>query len=305
MGNGNTSEPALATTDVLAAVAAANSRSKAQTVAVQYPQQAEGLAKGRSCAEQRVCIVSLEDCLQPKTEQKRVLEAGWQGPPHFRDGGPWSAESSSDLLRRDFDATLARYELNHDRGGALGAGGTAVDKASRQVGSTEKSPGSLQMLRACTSCRVSAIPVEELTHQPEFLMNYSTSGDDNNSQGEQPSYSRDLRWQEAAQTQHGFAGRSVSLCGGAAAGDRAVVADPPLFCTPYLVDSNHTVDCPGLGFRSSPNVDDLDEEDRGVPWGSVIEGTAVGDDWVKVGDLYLPMKLRDETVLHTYTSGVL
>jgi len=73
----------------------------------------------------------------------------------------------------------------------------------------------------------------------------------------------------------------------------------------YLVD-NSTLEAPtvGLGYRCPQNLTDHDGKNNAA-WGSTICGIAVGEEWVKVGDSYLPVKLRRVVVLKRVHQQVL
>mmetsp|Transcript_114237 Transcript_114237/g.197533 ORF Transcript_114237/g.197533 Transcript_114237/m.197533 type:complete len:675 (-) Transcript_114237:145-2169(-) len=58
---------------------------------------------------------------------------------------------------------------------------------------------------------------------------------------------------------------------------------------------------PGLGFRMSPNLNDMDKENVLVPWGSLVCGVSHDENWLKVGDRYLPKFLKGIRVLNEYT----
>lgn len=55
---------------------------------------------------------------------------------------------------------------------------------------------------------------------------------------------------------------------------------------------------PGLTFRRSPTLDPQSKCHRFViPYGSVIAGELVNEDWLKVADFYLPFKVKNCTVI--------
>jgi len=73
----------------------------------------------------------------------------------------------------------------------------------------------------------------------------------------------------------------------------------------HLVD-NHILKAPspGLGYRNSPTLSDMDAEKAMVPWGSLVCGTSVSnDEWLKVGEQFLPKKLDGVLVLRPYVQG--
>merc|ERR1719387_361606 len=45
---------------------------------------------------------------------------------------------------------------------------------------------------------------------------------------------------------------------------------------------------PGVHFYKSQSLDAQDHQRPVVPWGSLVHGVALNDDWVKVGNRYLP-----------------
>ena len=52
----------------------------------------------------------------------------------------------------------------------------------------------------------------------------------------------------------------------------------------------------GVGYRRSMDLGDKDGNDI-ADWGSVVRGVREGDDWLKVGDRYLPMEIGGKLVL--------
>eukprot|EP00929_Paragymnodinium_shiwhaense_P048489 TRINITY_DN2450_c0_g1_i1.p1 TRINITY_DN2450_c0_g1~~TRINITY_DN2450_c0_g1_i1.p1 ORF type:complete len:436 (-),score=25.20 TRINITY_DN2450_c0_g1_i1:499-1683(-) len=66
----------------------------------------------------------------------------------------------------------------------------------------------------------------------------------------------------------------------------------------YLVDNSQL--CSGsfaLAFRLSKNLEDKDAVGTGAVWGSTVLGVTDGDNWLEVGDRYLPMSLQGVSVL--------
>jgi len=58
---------------------------------------------------------------------------------------------------------------------------------------------------------------------------------------------------------------------------------------------------PGLPYRKSPDLHDLDSHRAFVPWGSMVYGVIVCDgDWLKVQDRFLPRKIDGVAVLRPY-----
>lgn len=57
---------------------------------------------------------------------------------------------------------------------------------------------------------------------------------------------------------------------------------------------------PGLGFRNTPNLEDMDKEKVLVPWGSLVSGVTLDENWLKVGDRFLPKFLKKIPVLRPY-----
>jgi hypothetical protein len=53
----------------------------------------------------------------------------------------------------------------------------------------------------------------------------------------------------------------------------------------------------GLGLRKSMSPADMDKERSLVPWGSLVSGVSIDDQWVKVGDHFLPKNLDGIPVL--------
>jgi len=71
----------------------------------------------------------------------------------------------------------------------------------------------------------------------------------------------------------------------------------------FLVD-NRTLQARtvGLGYRISPMMSHLDTKNSAghknlAPWGSMVRGIPCGQDWIKVGERFLPRMLRDVEVL--------
>merc|ERR1711971_192316 len=59
-----------------------------------------------------------------------------------------------------------------------------------------------------------------------------------------------------------------------------------------------TFDSPGLKYRRTPCNKDIDNTVHMVPWGAYVQGVPVNEDWIKIGDRYMPIKLNGVTVLH-------
>lgn len=71
-----------------------------------------------------------------------------------------------------------------------------------------------------------------------------------------------------------------------------------------MVDNKHLqADTLGLGYRRSKRLEDHDVLDGAVPWGTCIRGLDLGDEWLQVGDLYLPMIVRGIQVLQVQAAG--
>mmetsp|Transcript_29963 Transcript_29963/g.90197 ORF Transcript_29963/g.90197 Transcript_29963/m.90197 type:complete len:209 (-) Transcript_29963:102-728(-) len=65
----------------------------------------------------------------------------------------------------------------------------------------------------------------------------------------------------------------------------------------YLVDNSQLkASTNGVGFRFSKRIMDRDLNNV-AHWNSVIQGVEAGDDWVQVGDCFLPQKLNGVQVL--------
>merc|ERR1712232_590073 len=65
----------------------------------------------------------------------------------------------------------------------------------------------------------------------------------------------------------------------------------------YVVDNSQLkASSPGLLFRNSKEMSDVCPI-QGAFWGSTVKGLDEGDGWIKVGQLYLPMKTRGCQVL--------
>lgn len=65
----------------------------------------------------------------------------------------------------------------------------------------------------------------------------------------------------------------------------------------YLVDNSRlNAKSAGLGYRRSPNLDDKDGRSF-AKWGTVVHGTPVGSEWVKVEGRYLPSVVNGIPVL--------
>lgn len=54
---------------------------------------------------------------------------------------------------------------------------------------------------------------------------------------------------------------------------------------------------PGLGYRFMPQIQAKSPENAHAPWGSTVQGVSVNEDWVQVGEQYLPTKLNGHQVL--------
>jgi len=64
----------------------------------------------------------------------------------------------------------------------------------------------------------------------------------------------------------------------------------------YLVDNSClAADSDGLAFRLSMNIED--RADKVATWGTIVYGTLAHKDWLKVGDAFLPLSLRNVPVL--------
>lgn len=64
----------------------------------------------------------------------------------------------------------------------------------------------------------------------------------------------------------------------------------------YLVDnSSLAFDCDGLAYRMSMNLDD--KATQVAMWGTVVYGTLVSKDWLRVGEGFLPLSLQGAPVL--------
>jgi hypothetical protein len=65
----------------------------------------------------------------------------------------------------------------------------------------------------------------------------------------------------------------------------------------YLIDnSGLNAKSAGLGYRRTPNMDDKDGRSF-AKWGSIVYGTPVGSDWVKVEGRYLPRHVGGVSVV--------
>lgn len=66
----------------------------------------------------------------------------------------------------------------------------------------------------------------------------------------------------------------------------------------YLIDNSKLqARTRSLGFRKSKRLEDLDDDDHGARWHSLVEGIDHGDGWLQVGELYLPFELNGVTVV--------
>jgi len=85
--------------------------------------------------------------------------------------------------------------------------------------------------------------------------------------------------------------------GASAAGEEApedVAEDPE----EYAVDNSELQHRgPGVLYRRSKSQSDTIGKDQFAAWGSTVKGVSAGEDWVKVGERYLPTKVRGTTVL--------
>lgn len=65
----------------------------------------------------------------------------------------------------------------------------------------------------------------------------------------------------------------------------------------YYVDNGELqTSAKGLRFRLTPNEDDVSPQDS-VPFGTQVQGIPVGENWIRVGQKFLPMRLKGSTVL--------
>lgn len=53
---------------------------------------------------------------------------------------------------------------------------------------------------------------------------------------------------------------------------------------------------PGLGYRRSMRLEDT-EEAQYAPWGSTVAGVNLGNGWLQMGELYLPMSVNGKQVI--------
>lgn len=60
---------------------------------------------------------------------------------------------------------------------------------------------------------------------------------------------------------------------------------------------------PGVPWYASPSIDDVDDSIAGPQWGDVVDGRLVDEDWVQVGDRFLPTKMRGTTILVRVPDG--
>merc|ERR1711972_131850 len=68
----------------------------------------------------------------------------------------------------------------------------------------------------------------------------------------------------------------------------------------FLIDNSVlNATTPGLAFRKSKTIEDRCFEF--ASWGTVVEGTDEGDEWINVGSLYLPTKLNGVLVVKSVT----
>lgn len=66
----------------------------------------------------------------------------------------------------------------------------------------------------------------------------------------------------------------------------------------YYVDNTYLqAETAGLSYRNSQNLADKADDKGCATWGSVVYGASMGNDWLKVGAHYLPMKLQGIPVL--------
>jgi len=70
----------------------------------------------------------------------------------------------------------------------------------------------------------------------------------------------------------------------------------------YVVTKDHVAtDAPGIAYRASMDLDDRDPNNALSLWGSVVRGEPIGMDGLKVGSLYLPMRVSGHPVLERET----
>lgn len=60
---------------------------------------------------------------------------------------------------------------------------------------------------------------------------------------------------------------------------------------------------PGLAYRVTMNFEDRDPDGLLTLWGSVLRGVPVGDNWLRVGNRYLPMSVQGHRVLERADSS--
>lgn len=60
---------------------------------------------------------------------------------------------------------------------------------------------------------------------------------------------------------------------------------------------------PGTNWYTEPSLDAVDDSIAGPEWGDVVDGRLVDEDWLQVGDRYLPMRIRGVTILVRVPDG--
>jgi len=70
----------------------------------------------------------------------------------------------------------------------------------------------------------------------------------------------------------------------------------------YVVTRDYIqTDAPGLAYRASMDLEDREPYNSLSLWGAVVRGTPSGMNWLKVGELYLPMRISGHPVLERET----
>lgn len=66
----------------------------------------------------------------------------------------------------------------------------------------------------------------------------------------------------------------------------------------YMLDNSRMQSSArGIGWRTGPCITDIDDQVLGPRWGDIFQGTRFGENWLKVGDRYLPMALDGVQVI--------
>lgn len=69
----------------------------------------------------------------------------------------------------------------------------------------------------------------------------------------------------------------------------------------FIVEADDQVTrskAPGIAYRNTKRLFDRDPDKELAEWGSLVSGVDRGDDWLRVGDHYLPMSIDGVAVVH-------